>query len=107
VLATFSAAATAARIGKLCPPCTASPCVPWQFPLPTNKVVVAGALDGVYRSNDGGNNWQRISPNDGVVKNIESIAVDPKDPNVVYAGTWHLAWKTATVALTGSTSTKA
>ena len=60
-----------------------------------NKVIVAGALDGVYRSNDGGNNWQRISSNDGVVKNIESIAVDPKDPNVVYAGTWHLAWKTS------------
>ncbi|HXO31065.1 MAG TPA: hypothetical protein VN901_01795 [Candidatus Acidoferrales bacterium] len=60
-----------------------------------NNVIVAGALDGVYRSNDGGNNWQRISSNDGVVKNIESIAVDPKDPNVVYAGTWHLAWKTS------------
>jgi photosystem II stability/assembly factor-like uncharacterized protein len=60
-----------------------------------NKVIVAGALDGVYRSNDGGNNWQRISSNDGVVKNIESIAVDPKDPNIVYAGTWHLAWKTS------------
>jgi photosystem II stability/assembly factor-like uncharacterized protein len=60
-----------------------------------NKVIVAGALDGVYRSNDGGDNWQRISSNDGVVKNIESIAVDPKDPNVVYAGTWHLAWKTS------------
>ena len=46
--------------------------------------MVAGALDGVYRSNDGGNNWQKISPADGIVKNIESIAVDPKDPNTTY-----------------------
>ena len=59
------------------------------------KVVVVGALDGVYRSTDGGDTWRRISPNDGIVKNIESIAVDPKDSNVIYAGTWHLAWKTS------------
>jgi photosystem II stability/assembly factor-like uncharacterized protein len=59
------------------------------------KVVVAGAIDGVYRSTDSGNNWQRISANDGIVKQVESIAVDPKDPNVIYAGTWHLAWKTS------------
>jgi len=61
-----------------------------------SKVLVAGALDGVYRSKDGGNSWERMSPaNHSDIKNVESIAVDPSNPDVVYAGTWHLAWKTA------------
>lgn len=61
-----------------------------------SNVLVAGALDGVFRSKDGGNTWERLSPaNSDQIKNIESIAVDPQDPNTVYAGTWHLAWKTS------------
>ena len=57
--------------------------------------LVAGALDGVYRTSDGGASWQRISPDrHAEIKNIESIAVDPRSPKTVYAGTWHLAWKT-------------
>ena len=44
------------------------------------KIVVAGALDGVYRSTDGGNHWEQISPAGIEIKNIESIAVDPKVP---------------------------
>ncbi len=60
------------------------------------KILVAGALDGVYRSKDGGSHWERISPaNDANIKNVESIAINPQDPGVVYAGTWHLAWKTS------------
>ena len=61
-----------------------------------SNVLVVGALDGVFRTKNGGNSWERISPASlAEVKNIESIAVDPKNPDVVYAGTWHLAWKTA------------
>jgi len=60
-----------------------------------SKILVAGALDGVFRSKNGGNTWERISASSVEIKNIESIAIDPKNPDVVYAGTWHLAWKTS------------
>jgi photosystem II stability/assembly factor-like uncharacterized protein len=59
-----------------------------------SKTLVAGALDGVFRSTDGGKKWQKISSSNQEIHNIESIAIDPKNPDVVYAGTWHLAWKT-------------
>ncbi len=59
------------------------------------KIFVAGTLDGVFRSNDNGDHWQRISPKDNAeIHEIESLAVDPTNPNIIYAGTWHLPWKT-------------
>jgi len=58
------------------------------------NVLVVGALDGVFRTKDGGQHWQNISRRHIEIKNVESIAIDPKNADVVYAGTWHLAWKT-------------
>jgi photosystem II stability/assembly factor-like uncharacterized protein len=59
------------------------------------RILVAGALDGLYRSKDRGEHWERISPvGHADLKNFESVAIDPRDPKVIYAGTWHLPWKT-------------
>jgi len=59
------------------------------------SILTAGALDGVFRSHDRGEHWQRISPpGHPELKNIESLAIDASDANVIYAGTWHLPWKT-------------
>jgi len=52
-------------------------------------------LNGVFRSTDAGKRWERISPEgDKEIRNIESLAISPRDPGTIYAGTWHLPWKT-------------
>ena len=59
------------------------------------NMMVAGTLEGVFRSMDGGMTWKQISPMGSKdLHEIESIAIDPADPNIIYAGTWHLPWKT-------------
>ncbi len=58
-------------------------------------ILIAGTLQGVFRSSDSGATWNQISPPDShEIHEIESLAVDPTNPDIVYAGTWHLPWKT-------------
>ena len=57
--------------------------------------LVAGTRSGVFRSVDGGERWERISPpGDEELRNVDSLAIDPRDANVIYAGTYHLPWTT-------------
>lgn len=57
--------------------------------------LVAGARSGVFRSVDGGRRWERISPaGDEELRNVDSLAIDPRDAEVIYAGTYHLPWLT-------------
>ena len=60
-----------------------------------HNFIVAGTLQGVFRSGDDGLHWSQISPVGSTeIHEIESLAIDPKNPQVIYAGTWHLPWKT-------------
>ncbi len=59
------------------------------------KLLLAGSLTGVYRSVDEGASWVKITPdNHADLKNFDSVAFDVKDNNILYAGTYHLPWKT-------------
>jgi photosystem II stability/assembly factor-like uncharacterized protein len=65
------------------------------------QVLVAGTLAGVFRSEDGGESWRRVSPEGHAeIRNVNSVAIDPRDARVAYAGTWHLPWKTSDAGAT-------
>jgi hypothetical protein len=54
------------------------------------ETLIAGGLDGVYRSLDQGATWNRIS----TIKNVQSVAIDPNYPGEIFVGTWHLGYVT-------------
>lgn len=59
------------------------------------KIIVAGTRQGVWRTTNGGEKWERISrPWNHEMRTITAVAIDPRDSNIIYAGTPHLPWKT-------------
>jgi photosystem II stability/assembly factor-like uncharacterized protein len=69
-------------------------------PTQTN-IIVAGAEQGVFRSDNAGLTWKQISPaNHPQIKSIMSVTFGASNPDVLYAGTTHLPWKTINGGLT-------
>ncbi len=55
---------------------------------------LAGTQNGVMMSDDCGTSWARISDaQNSEMAQVTAVAVDAKDPNIMYAGTSHLPWK--------------
>ena len=68
-------------------------------------VLVVGALQGIFRSEDAGAHWQTLSEGTAI-RNVHSLAISPQDSNVIFAGTWHLGWKTSDGGRTWSALSK-
>lgn len=61
-----------------------------------SQVVAAGTPEGVFLTEDGGDNWTRLAPpRSPWPRPVVSLAFDPEDRKTLYAGTPHLAWKTS------------
>lgn len=66
---------------------------------PTSNTILAGGVSsGVFRTTDGGQNWNRVSSNNDI-HNVTSIAQDPRPgfQNIWYYGTGEFAGNSATL----------
>ena len=58
------------------------------------NLILAGTTDGMWKSENSGDDWKKIESATMPDTTIDSIAIDPNDDNTIYAGTWWRAYKT-------------
>lgn len=56
------------------------------------NMILVGTINGVWISKDSGDEWKKMS-SDTMPINIDSLAVDPRTADTIYAGTWWRAYK--------------
>jgi photosystem II stability/assembly factor-like uncharacterized protein len=58
------------------------------------SVLIAGTFNGIFRSDNSGDSWTQLPTytTPGLV-HVESLAIDPRTTNTIYAGTWYLPYK--------------
>jgi photosystem II stability/assembly factor-like uncharacterized protein len=64
-----------------------------KLPDGTRRIAIGGD-DGVRLSSDGGSTWEVSGEDVPGLWRVESVAFDPQDPRVLYAGTWRLGFRT-------------
>ncbi len=55
-------------------------------PTNSNTIYIGGAQGGVWKTTDGGSNWSPLTDNECSLA-MGAIAIDPIDPEIIYAGT--------------------
>jgi photosystem II stability/assembly factor-like uncharacterized protein len=58
------------------------------------NIILVGTTDGMWRSENSGEDWKKIESSTMPDTTIDSIAIDPRDDDTIYAGTWWRAYKT-------------
>lgn len=55
-------------------------------------VMLVGSVTGIWISKDSGETWKKIS-NESAPDKLDTFAIDPRDTNTIYAGTWYRPYK--------------
>jgi photosystem II stability/assembly factor-like uncharacterized protein len=55
--------------------------------------MIAGTGAGIFVSADGGKTWLKRGARIAAFRQAESVAIDPRDPKLLYVGTWHLGYR--------------
>jgi photosystem II stability/assembly factor-like uncharacterized protein len=58
------------------------------------NIILVGTTDGMWRTENSGDDWKKIESATMPDTTIDSIAIDPRDDDTIYAGTWWRAYKT-------------
>ncbi len=58
------------------------------------NLILVGTTEGLWKSENSGEDWKKIESTTTPNATIDSIAIDPRDENTIYAGTWWRAYKT-------------
>ncbi len=57
------------------------------------NMLIAGTHDGIFISKNQGDTWEQLKGKT-VPRTLDALAIDPRDVNTIYAGTWYRPYKT-------------